>query len=90
MPDYKKGKIYRIVCNTTGEQYFGSTTRTLGRRLCGHRSPSNQCASRQIIERGNYEIILCEEYPCDNKQQLHERERFWIEIHNCINKMYKK
>ena len=26
MPDYKNGKIYKIVCNITNEMYIGSTT----------------------------------------------------------------
>jgi len=30
---YKNGKIYRIVFNITGEQYIGSTCKTLKQRL---------------------------------------------------------
>ena len=34
MPDYSKGKIYKIVCNVTGLVYVGSTCEpTLARRL---------------------------------------------------------
>ena len=37
MTDYQLGKIYRIVCNTTGLTYYGSTCEpTLARRLSGH------------------------------------------------------
>ena len=35
---YKNGKIYRIVCNITGEQYIGSTCKTLKQRLQQHKS----------------------------------------------------
>ena len=37
MVNYANGKIYRIVCNTTGKQYIGSTTRPLSERLNGHK-----------------------------------------------------
>ena len=37
MPDYSKGKIYRIVCNTTGKVYIGSTSQDyLSQRLRKH------------------------------------------------------
>jgi predicted GIY-YIG superfamily endonuclease len=84
--DYSKSKIYRIVCNETGEQYFGSTTQSLAKRMATHRHHRNKSASSQIIARGNYDIVLCEEFPCENKEQLHSRERKWIEENECMNK----
>ena len=37
MPDYNLAKIYKIVCNITGQQYIGSTCEpALARRLAGH------------------------------------------------------
>ena len=33
MIDYTKSKIYKIVCNTTGLIYIGSTVNKLSRRL---------------------------------------------------------
>lgn len=90
MPNYKNGKIYRIVCNETGEQYIGSTTETLARRLSGHKrssiTPNKKCRSFQIIGRGNYEIVLIEDCPCETKEQLHRRERHFIETMDCVNK----
>ena len=85
MPDYSKGKIYRIVCNETGEQYIGSTTESLSRRLSGHKRRGD-CTSSQIIERGNYKIVLIEECACDNKEQLNRRERHFIETMECVNR----
>ena len=38
-------------------------------------------------EKGNYDIVLIEEYPCQNKDQLHSRERFYIESIKCVNKI---
>jgi hypothetical protein len=91
MPDYSKGKIYRIVCNETGEQYIGSTIQSLSRRLAKHvwESKNNQehgCKSFPIIQRGNYQMVLVEEYPCENKNQLDRRERHFIEATDCLNK----
>jgi len=92
--DYKNSKIYRIVCNETGLCYVGSTTSTLTKRLSRHKSnyklflngTYSNLASFPIIEKGNYDIVLIEEYPCENKQQLHARERYYIETMECINK----
>lgn len=91
MPDYKNSKIYKIVCNITGETYYGSTTAKLSTRLSGHvynvRVGRSCCKSKQIIERGDYSMVLCEECPCDNKEQLRAIERKWIENNNCVNKI---
>jgi len=88
MPDYKEGKIYKIKCNETGEQYFGSTTCSLQLRLNGHKSKTkckSQCMSRQIINRGNFQIELVENYCCEESNELHKRKRFYIDNNECIN-----
>ena len=72
MPDYKQGKIYKIVCNVTGKVYIGSTIETLARRLAGHRTAyktfkegkSTNVTAYQIIEQGNYDIVLIDYYNC--------------------------
>jgi len=87
MPNYEEGKIYKIVCNETGEVYVGSTTyKYLSRRLSAHKSPSsNTCSCKHIINRGNYDMVLIEHYPCNSKDELHSRERYWIENTKCVN-----
>jgi len=86
MPDYSKGKIYKIECNITGEVYYGSTTKHyLSVRIASHKYYTT-CVSRLIIERGNYNYKVIEYYPCDNKTELLTRERWWIENNVCINK----
>ena len=35
----------------------------------------------------NTDIILVESYPCENKNELHSRERYYIENNNCVNKI---
>jgi len=84
---YQLGKIYKIVCNETGEQYIGATCqKKLCTRLAQHVSIKNTITSRSIIERGNYEICLIESFPCESKDQLHQRERYFIETLECVNK----
>ena len=89
MTDYSKGKIYRIVCNVTGEVYIGSTTQELERRLYGHIHSaviSMQCSSDTIIKRGDYKIELLENYPCNSKEALLWKEREWYDKTDCINR----
>jgi hypothetical protein len=75
---------------TTGQVYVGSTAQPrLCQRLRQHLSAFRQnksVSSRNIIEGGNYNIVLLEEFPCENKDQLHARERYWIDTTDCINK----
>ena len=96
MPDYSKGKIYRIVCNTSGLVYYGSTSQPyLSKRLRNHVEEYNKyknglkhsgITSIKILENQNYEIVLVENYPCQSKEELHKRERFYIENNECVNK----
>lgn len=90
MPNYSKGKVYRLVCNTTNQQYVGSTTaERLSQRLAEHKSGfkrDKQQSSSIIIAGGNCSIILIEDYPCQNKDQLRQRERYWQEQIPCVNK----
>jgi len=94
MPDYQQGKIYKI---TAGDlTYIGSTCEpTLARRLSGHvknykKWKKGNCrltTAFNLIDTGNYEITLIELYPCNSKDELTSRERFYIETTVCINKV---
>ena len=89
MPNYKNGKIYKIVCNTTGKIYIGSTTVLLCRRLAGHvldnkRGKTTSC--KEILDGGNFSIVLIENLECDTKEQLLKRERYYIDSIECVNK----
>jgi len=87
MPDYSLSKIYQIICNTTGKRYIGATCqKKLCTRLAAHVSKKNMTTSRSIIDGGNYEMVLIESYPCESKDQLHQRERFHIQSMECVNK----
>jgi len=87
MPDYKEGKIYKLKCKETFEVYIGSTVQLLCNRISSHVNNCNHCVSKQIIERGNYEFELIENFPCDTARELHAREQYWIDnTENTINK----
>ena len=46
----------------------------------------SKVTSYQILENGNFDIVLLELYPCENKDALCARERYYIESLECINK----
>jgi len=94
MTDYQLGKIYKIVDNTSEKVYIGSTCKTLKRRLSYHvydykyylQGKYSYVSSFEIIKNNDYEIILIEAFPCDYKDELLARERYWTKQIDCINK----
>jgi hypothetical protein len=90
MSKYQNSKIYKLVSPHTDEIYIGSTTQRLCHRLSGHKSDckkiKNKSTSSKLFELGEVKIILIEECPCDNKEQLLKRERHHIENNKCLNK----
>jgi hypothetical protein len=96
MIDYQQGKIYKIECNVTGKVYIGSTCEPiLARRLAGHiknykrylNGKSNYVSSFDVLQNGNYDIVLIESYPCNSKDELHARERYHTNNIGCVNKI---
>lgn len=86
---YSRGKIYRIYSDVSNKIYIGSTIQPLSKRMGLHRSEKNETISRTMIQEDGIEnchIVLLEDYPCENKEQLLMRERYWIETIDCINK----
>jgi hypothetical protein len=82
---YQRGKIYKIVCNITGEVYYGSTIdERLNDRLSLHKKDKT-CISRNIINGGDYKMELIKNYPCNSKYELQEEERKYILENECIN-----
>jgi hypothetical protein len=41
----------------------------------------------KILENNDYSIVLLEDYPCETKDQLLARERYYIENNICVNKI---
>ena len=85
MPDYSQAKIYKVVCSETNKIYIGSTIQPLYKRLYQHKhkGTSNHSKTKEFIKP---KIFLIEDFPCERKEQLEARERFYIEKNNCVNK----
>ena len=83
---YANGKIYKLTCE--GLTYYGSSCNTLTKRLNSHKCKSNNAMSKLLFEKGStVHIALVEDFPCDRKEQLNARERYYIENNECVNKI---
>jgi group I intron endonuclease len=84
--NYENGKIYKIVNDVDDEIYIGSTTQPLSKRMVQHRSMSKLKPDRKIYEHfhklgvNQFKIILIENYPCQSRNELDRRERYFIEL----------
>ena len=89
---YQHAKVYKLISNQTDDVYYGSTCGSLSKRIGVHKSSYKKLGeeyaptAKQILKYKDCDIILVEEYPCDNKEQLHARERYHIENNPCVNK----
>ena len=96
---YENGKIYRIVGNVQNSKcYIGSTVQPLSKRMGGHRGDYKRFQDRLKTKTMSFDlfdeygiencsIILIENYPCETKEELLKRERYWIETTECVNKI---
>ena len=94
MVKYENSTIYKIVCKDLEikDCYVGSTT-NFNRRKQEHKSRYKSVNSKEynykvyqfIRENGgfsNFDITEIERYSALDKNDLHKRERFWLEIFN--------
>jgi hypothetical protein len=82
------GYVYKIHCNITGEDYYGSTDRDIEERMEYHRmSPEHPAkpVSVSIIERNDWSYEIMEEVDYIIRVDLLMRERYYIENYPCIN-----
>jgi len=89
MPNYKNGKIYKIISKDSNLVYIGSTTSSLKKRMNEHRCNmlgylkdekyNRITISWKLLIFEDAEIQLIEKYPCYSKRELEERERYHIE-----------
>tara|TARA_R100000951_G_scaffold93570_1_gene82135 strand:+ start:34 stop:543 length:510 start_codon:yes stop_codon:yes gene_type:complete len=91
MPDYQKGKIYKLYSVSNEDLvYYGSTILTLNKRLSLHISDYKNdairtCNSKLVIAAGDYKIELIENYPCNSKVELNRREGKYTKANKCVN-----
>ena len=98
MVNYQDGKIYKIVDNTNGNVYIVSTCKKyLSSRLACHVLDYKKSlvskyyiTSFDIIKNGNYDIVLIEKYPCEDKEDLHKRERFILKVLIVLIKIFQQ
>ena len=76
------GVIYRITCKLDGKPYVGQTVRTLEERFQEHTQADSYIGN--AIRAHGVENFTCEVIEeCDTREQLNEREIFWIAELNC-------
>lgn len=89
MPDYTKGKIYKMIVG--GEIYVGSTCTTLVKRKYQHKIASKRSPNTKVYKKcieigwNNVDIVLIERFSCNNKDDLHKKEREWIDRIGTLN-----
>lgn len=94
--NYKNAKIYVIKNHKNELVYVGSTTQPLYKRFSWHKKDMTRLKNQQrplykdMLEFGveHFYIELLEEYPCENIEQLHQREGYWIRELNTYNNGY--
>ena len=94
MVNYQNGKIYKITgTNNEGIEliYIGSTSQKLCVRLAGHvrdfKNGENTSSSKKVLICNDYKITLIELYPCNSKEELLMRERYYYDMFDCVNKL---
>ena len=92
MPDYSKGKIYRI--DVGDSFYIGSTTLSLPQRMRCHKQDIHRTSFfyEKVREHGiqNCVISLLEEVPCDSNAALIAKEQSHLDLYAgdslCLNR----
>jgi hypothetical protein len=80
---YANGKIYKLICDDRS-YYIGSTIQKLNLRFNHHKEASKTGMSVvytyiNSIGWDKVKIELIEDYPCDKKSELNEREEYYID-----------
>ena len=93
---YQNAKIYKLTVPDGSLVYYGSTVQYLRKRLHHHKENWEKykkgkkgcIMSFKLFETGlKVDIFLVEQFPCNDKEQLRARERFFIENNECVNKV---
>ncbi len=84
MPNYQNGKIYKISHEENEKIYIGSTTQTLKKRYKTHKKIKT-CRSNILFEYDTLPTIeLLENYSCNSKLELRQREQYYLDINEDI------
>ena len=81
---YNNGKIYRIWSLNTNEIYVGSTYQELHKRMYEHRINAQTGKPYMVYHKmrelgiETFSIELIEVFPCKNRDELRQREGYWV------------
>jgi len=80
------GYIYKIHCNVTGKDYYGSS-RDIKSRLKNHNKMVGDCTSVEVLASGNWTHTIMEEVEYDgvDTEPLRIRETYYIDNFKCVN-----
>ena len=85
MPAYSNSKVYKLINSVDSKIYIGSTTQSLCKRLAKHKSDAKK--NPQFVHKhfntigwDTVRIILIETVECFNKEQLTQREQYYIDL----------
>jgi len=80
--------IYKLECHTTGLIYIGKTTQKIydrkGHHMYDYRNSKGTITAHKVMENDNWDIYEIERV--DDKSKLSEREQYWIDNTECVNK----
>jgi len=88
---YNNGKIYKILNTETDDVYVGSTCMELPDRMQHHINTQTRKQGRKLYQLmktfGNhlFYIELVENYPCESKEALRQREGHYIKLMGNLN-----
>lgn len=94
MCDYSQSKIYKVYSPSKNISYYGSTTHDLQKRLINHirkykyykDGKTNYVSVNDVLEGDDAIIELVENFSCNNRKELTDREGYYIKNNECINK----
>ena len=103
MPNYKQGKIYKVINTNDNKVYIGSTVKNLNDRMANHRNNIKNDEKKKSklyqhikkVGKDKFKIKLVKNYPCNNLNELKTKEfneMKKINKKNLLNKntVYKK
>ena len=90
MPDYSKGKVYRILQDNEKTVYIGSTTQPLSARMAQHRKGIKHSPHFKLYTLmaaagvDHFSIELVADFPCERSEQLRAEEGRHIRLNKTV------
>jgi len=91
--EYNNSKIYKIISSKSEKVYIGSTITTINSRMSKHKSEyklwmdnkHHYMSSFEILKYEDSNIVLIENFPCHDLNELLLREQYWVDNLDCVN-----